>query len=93
MERVFIPLQSPYRHRHRLFWLPGGVRSPSPSELGIVIEDFEHILARLKCLGLTRALKIWDRVTGHPRIKAPVTVEPLNSGTSRPNLPKFYYMT
>ena len=31
---------------------PGGVRNPSPSKLGIVIENLEHVLAPLILLGV-----------------------------------------
>ena len=31
-----------------VFASPGGARSPSPTKLGMVIEDLEHVLAPLK---------------------------------------------
>jgi len=34
------------------FGHPGGGRNPSPTKLGMVIEDLEHFLAPLKLLGV-----------------------------------------
>jgi len=57
------------------------VQSLSPTKLGMVIEDLEHVLALQKHLGSNAvvsplgALKIWGYWTS--QIKTPITPEPL----------------
>ena len=38
------------RQKTQRFGCPGGGRNPSPTKLGMVIQDLEHVLAPLKLL-------------------------------------------
>ena len=39
------------RQKLNVFGCPGGGRNPSPTKLGMVIEDLEYVLAPVKLLG------------------------------------------
>ena len=39
------------KQKNSTFWPPGGGWNPSPTKLGMVIEDFKHVPAPLKLLG------------------------------------------
>jgi len=80
------------QQKHRTFLPPGGARYPSPTELGMVIEEVRTLLAPRKHVRLRRivlplgALNIWGNAQ-IPKVKPP------NSETPRPNLPKFLHLT
>jgi len=85
--------QTNKQNKKQWTFLPtGGVQYPSPTKLGMVIEEVRTILApqkhvRLRCIvSPLKALKIWGTIMCTPRNN------PHNSET-RVNLPKFQYVT
>ena len=64
------------------FGSPGGVQRLSLTELGMVIEDLEYILALQKCLRVLRTVSPLGSaknlgVTRPPQIKPPIALKPL----------------
>jgi len=74
---------------HGTFYSPGGVQSPSPTKLGMMIEEVRHILGGLKHVPLQLTVLPLGDVENFLGKMTPAWLNPYNFGTPWPNLTKF----